>query len=589
MTTNIKLYRLVLLGILLTLASQGCKTTGIPASRDASTPIRIDRVFFAQHHVMEPENPLFRLTGNLEALIKVQVYADRPVQSPYVFAILELEGRKREMRLQGPRVLPRKLDVDPVLMEQSYDDSFTAIIPADWIKTGLKVTVEARDYDYSRVGDDDLIYTNNAPGHYISVLDRRDIPPISIGAPTRLTMQFFDIHYFGRGTGADFPDGWETELKSRLPVSELTIHRVKNILFKEIVMPPQGNSPPHLYRSTEEYEARTGKPFDGEQAIALRWCAALKAAGGTYGLWRPYEVTIAGVHSGGQAGGYRSCANLHRHGVLLHELGHTFGLPHWMTNKDYPYKRTMYGEDQGEPTIPNAGPTWAFDLHRREFLAPRAIIDGKLDWKRDPMHGGGWSREKDYLYRYFSDYSIFRIRKRLEEQAVYWDKDIGQYAKWNQDSGAYDIVVENDGVQLPLERDVDVISVIACPNLAVPDANIIYPPIGPYKAGLIRLFNANSQKDREEAANLGYTPESCNVALRVTQGGKVTPYILRAKISPDDDPMRAFPVAAINLPARDGDVTQVELLYCKDLIPNGLTPEHKILYTWEAHPTASPP
>ena len=565
---------------MLVLSSALALTIHLAPAHSAEAQPRIDRVFFAQHHVLEPTNKYFKLVGDLEALIKVQVYSDSPIPSPYVFATLALNGRLREIRLLGPKTLAKKPDVDPVLMEQSYDDSFTAVIPKEWIKTGLKAAVELRDYNYNDVGNDDADYGDSEPGKYITVLDRVDLGTVSVGAPTRLVMHFFDIHYFGKGKGADFPEGWETEMKSRLPVSDLVIHRVKDIMFNEIVMPPLREKPSTKFKSVEDFKEKMGVDFDGEQGIALQWCRALKEAAGTYAFWRPYEVTIAGVHSGGQAGGYRSCANLHRHGVILHELGHTFGLPHWAQDKKYPYKRTMYGQDSGEETTPNAGPAWAFDLDRREFIAPYTIVDGKRNWKQDPMHGGGWCREKDYLYRYFSDYSMMCIKRRLEEQAVYWNEEIGQYAQWNPETGAYDKVFENDSVKLPIERDVDVISILATANLVVPDSNIIYPPIGPYTAGLIRVFDAESIEDRKAAESLGYSTDSCNVALRVTQGGKTKAYLMKARVSADDDPLKAFTASAINLPARDGHVTKAELLYCPNLMQEGITEDSKVLYTW---------
>jgi hypothetical protein len=565
----------------------GCLTVHRNESAGAALP-KIEKVYFAQQHVLEHDNPLFKLVGGLDALIKVQVYSDAPVPSPYVFAILELDGRTAELCLRGPKNLPEKPDCDPVLMEQSYDDSFTAIIPKEWIKTGLKVAVELRDFDYSRVDADDDVFTNCSKGTQISILDKVALDNLKIGAPTKLVIQMFDIHYFGMGEGADYPDGWETELKAKLPVADLTINRLRGIVFKEIVMQPLFGLPSSKYSSIEDFKKKTGHDFDGEQGVAMAWCAALKAAGGTFGFWRPYNINIAGVHSGGMGGGYRSCANLHRHGVVHHELGHTFGLPHWASDKLYPYKRTMYGKDQGEPAAPNAGPTWAFDLGRREFLSPRVIQDGNLTWRKDPMHGGGRSNLKDYMFNQFSDYSVSRMQQRFENQAVYWNEETGKYAQWNQDTGVYDKVMENDGVKLPLQRDVDVISIMASANAAVPDANIVYAPIGPYKAGLIRRFDANSAEDREAAGKFGYKPDRCNVCLRVTQGGKTKAYLMPVKVSPDDDPMKAFNVSAINLSAADGEVTQAELLYDQGLLANGLTKESKSLYIWRKEGSTPP-
>ena len=52
--------------------------------KTANAKPRIAQVFFAQQHVQTPDNPYFKLVGNLEALIKVQVYADTPRPAPAV-------------------------------------------------------------------------------------------------------------------------------------------------------------------------------------------------------------------------------------------------------------------------------------------------------------------------------------------------------------------------------------------------------------------------------------------------------------------------------------------------------------------------
>ncbi len=181
----------------------------------------------------------------------------------------------------------------------------------------------------------------------------------------------------------------------------------------------------------------------------------------------------------------------------------------------------------------------------------------------------------------FSDYSMSRMQQRLES-AVYWNEDLGKYTRWNQETGAYDRGVDNNGIQLPLERDAEVISIMASANLQVPAGNIVYPPIGPYTAGLIRLFDADSAEDRKAAMDLRYARSAaCNTALRVTQGGKTKSYVLNVVLSPDDDPLKTFNTAAINLAAGAGDVSRVELIYCKELMLKGITPDHTVLSIWE--------
>ncbi len=240
----------------------------------------------------------------------------------------------------------------------------------------------------------------------------------------------------------------------------------------------------------------------------------------------------------------------------------------------------MYGKIQGDACGPNAGPRWAFDVGRRDFIPPRKMVNGILVWKKDPMQGGGWSREKNYMYNHFSDYSINRMQRRIEQRATFWNEELQNYARWNQETGAYDKIIENEGMRFPVERDVEVISLLVTANAAVPEANIIYDPIGPYEAGLARVFDADSAKSRAEAQGFGYTAEKCNVCLKVTQGGKVRTYLLPIKVSVDDDPLKAFTVSAINLPARDGEVTRVELLHAPDVMTRGITSSTKVLSTW---------
>lgn len=67
---------------------------------------KIDGVYFAQKHVMEPENELFKLFSNLETLIKVHVVSPSQSQAPDVQAILNLNGKTLTMQLAGPDKLP---------------------------------------------------------------------------------------------------------------------------------------------------------------------------------------------------------------------------------------------------------------------------------------------------------------------------------------------------------------------------------------------------------------------------------------------------------------------------------------------------
>lgn len=585
MSNQITQYLSCRVGLVLGLALSLCASAALAETEGEAVPagqgVQIGRVFFAQHHVLEPQSPYFKLVGNLETLVKVQVESDQPVKAPYVFAVLKVGDRQRDLRLRGPDVLPEPYKGDPVLMPHRFEDSFTAIIPREWIRPGLEVAIELREYDYTEAMNYQRDTHESKAVKSIHVLARREMGELTIGAPNVLVMNMFDFHYFGLGKEADHPTGWEQEFAARLPISELVLHRVRGISLDKMVWQPFGGHPSMTCSSPEEYQQKTGLAIDGEQGMALRLGRALKRAGGQANGWRLYYINICGLPCGGQAGGMMGCGSIHRNGVMLHEVGHALGLPHWTANvKAYPYQSTMYGQTPGEPAVANAGPTWGFDLNRMSFLPAYRKTDAGYEWTRDPMMGGGRYEGPEYIYRHFSDYTMSRMNDYIEKNVVYWNDELGQYAKWNAQTRAYDAVVESGGLQFPIERDVDVISLLVTASLVVNDGSIVYAPIGPYKAGLIQLFQADSEADRAKMIQMGLGDKGYNVCLRVTQGGKVATYIMDLVLSSEDDPLKAFHVSAINLPSSDGEVTRAELLYCPDAIHQGTDEKPKVLYTW---------
>lgn len=135
----------------------------------------------------------------------------------------------------------------------------------------------------------------------------------------------------------------------------------------------------------------------------------------------------------------------------------------------------------------------------------------------------------------------------------------------------------------PIERDVDVITVMAATSAVHPQATLIYPPIGPYSSGIIETFDPSIEEDRIKAKQIFCEEGGCDLSLRITQGGKESVYMLRQSLDPSEDPtkMSSLKTQAINLKAAEGDVAKVELLSTPDAEVDGLPDRPRILDAWE--------
>ena len=552
MTTTRHQLQITWLIVLFGLMSEALAVTPV-----GSSDARIEAVFLAQTHVMQPGQSYFKLTGNRDALIKAQVVSPSGASSPEVMALVINGGETNTLKLKGPAVLSKSFAAEPGVVQHRFDDSFTVLIPARLVRKGMIIEVRAGT----------------------SVVRHE----IVVGAPTVVQMKMFDVHYFGRGK-EDYPANFLKELESKWPVAALEIERVRGINFPELVIPARDKIPAARVEKPEDYLKKTGAKFDGEQAAALQWVWALSRAGGNRDVAMCY-INILGVNAGGQAGGFNGVGTI-RLGIMNHELGHALGLPHVGEQKDYPYRGEMFGIKP--PKVFNevhVGPTWAFDLPSQTFIPP-TVQQTKCKWiagtfKADPMQGGGdGDQEAAFRLRHFSDYNVHKMQSFLERRvAVRRD---GNYFKWDDATGNHTKKVENDGVIYPIAQDVPVISVMAAMTMADADVNMVYPPIGPYRGNLIRTFDPRQAADREAARKI-YSPKAgCDFTFKITQGGKERFYLLPASAAEDSDAkrLRSLTTAAVNLRAEEGAVTGVELLQTPAADQVGLSQEPKVLARW---------
>lgn len=534
---------------------------GLPCLKATS----IDAVYFAQTHVQKADDLYPTLAGNRDTLIKAHVVDPTTPTSPAVTAILSLNGNTLNLSLSGPGTLPASILDGPGVVQHNFADSFTATIPAAWVKQGLTVEV-----------------FTGAVSSGIKTLD--------IGAPTKVIMTMTDIHFFELNAG-DYPSGWDTELEAKWPVSALEINRADDVVFPELVMYGTSSTPSVRVTSKEDYVAQTGASFDGENSIATTWNVALRRAAGRTTGYSLYYLNKYNVSNEGVGGGFSGVGTGHSGsiGILHHELGHALSLPHWGDNAGYPYKGAMHGINYPATyKDTHSGPTWAFDLPSQSFIPCTVQADNVGDrpvgtYKGSPMQGGGTgAQEAGYLFNHFSDYGVNRMRGYLEGVVVAWNPSLNAYAKWNSADGGYTNVKANNGVNYPLERDQSVISIMAAVSGATPDISMVYPPIGPYKTGLIRLFDPTSATDRTDAQSIFAPADGCDITLRVIQGGVTKTYMLAASWDTAADPLTGagLKTEAINLRASDGTVTKVELLLTPDAEINGIPVDPQILYTW---------
>ncbi len=518
----------------------------------------IAKVYLAQTHVLRPNDALFKLVGNRPTLLKVQVLGPNGTASPPVTAALSVGDDSTTLTLNGPAALVDSFEAALGKVEHRHDDSFTVLIPLEWIRPGLNIRVTA--------GNDTVTHD------------------IKVGAPTVVKMKMFDVHYFGLGN-ANYPAGTFEELEAKWPVSDLSVERVRGIDFPELVMLARDGAPFVRVSSTQDYTNQTGLGFDGEQTAAHQWIGALVASGGSYDIAMHY-INIIGVGAGGDADDFKGVGVVSL-GILNHELGHALSLPHWGDSGLYPYKGEMYGiEPQpGSYMGTHVGPTWGFDLPSLTFIPPTVqenSVGGEVGYyKKSPMQGGGvGDQEVGFLFRHFSDYGVNRMQTYLEGKvAVRRD---GNYYKWNEQDGDYTTSLANDGVRYPIEQDVQVISVMAATTLADMNVNMVYPPIGPYEGNLILTFDPTDAADRALADNVFCPDGGCDFTLRVMQGGQQKTYMLPASGTAGDDPYSnsSLKTTAVNLRASDGAVTQVELLLTPNAEKVGLPGSPDVLYTW---------
>tara|TARA_B100000809_G_scaffold96882_1_gene95428 strand:- start:10186 stop:13134 length:2949 start_codon:yes stop_codon:yes gene_type:complete len=510
----------------------------------AQETINIGAVYFAQTHLSEPTEAYFTLVSDRKTLVKAHVTHPDQIGAPVVKAIVTVDGQVNEIILAGPANLPVSFESDIYKIQHSYDDgSFTGFIPKEWLKAGMTVKIET--------GEQVKEFNN-----------------LEISAPTVLKMTVFEIACFEESY-TDFPAGWEQEFESRIPVAELQANSIR-IYWPEFVQRPQDGNP--AKRVFSKSESKNG----GSDMFKLIGVLQ-KAAGADHKKLYYLSINNLSLGVGGLGGGFRALGGAGGVGYIAHEGGHALGLPH-ANNSKHPYKEGTYSGVYVKKEW--VGPNWGFSLWNEKFMT---IYKSEKDtYRGTPMLGGGKSDGVyDWLLlKHFSDYEVNKMKKKLEDLIVTWNSSLNSWAKWDPMTNDYTATVENDGVRYPVKRDVDVVTVLTSTSAVTAEANIIYPPIGPYNTGLIRLFDPQDANDRAEAQII-YNKQF-DYTLRIHQGNQQKYVMIPVAHAPNADPLdkNSLKSYAVNLPAEDGEVTKVELLLTLGAQLNGLPAEETIITDW---------
>jgi len=239
----------------------------------------------------------------------------------------------------------------------------------------------------------------------------------------------------------------------------------------------------------------------------------------------------------------------------------------------------MYGINKGNGGY-HGGPTWRFDP-RIGFVPPTLSdqTDHVGEWKKDPMGGGGIGEEPGEAIAQFSDYSVRKMQDYMERNVAQWNEEKQAYAIWNHWTGAFSDVIKNNGINLPIEPDVEVYSILVQTSAVTEEGNFIYPVIGPYASGIIDTFDPAVKEDRKRARRLPIG--SWDISLRIDQGGQTKTFMLPIAWKPDDDPLDidSLQTRAVNVPVRDGEVTRAELLLTPEANVSGMPSNPRVLYS----------
>jgi hypothetical protein len=373
--------------------------------RPANPAATIARVELAQTHLMDPSWPFFALTAGRPAMVKVDVTGSGAAPEVKVTA---MRGATvlGSICLAGPSTLRASVDV----ARPSLASSFHATLPEAWVKRGVDLVVAAG-----------------------AATRRLGAETLRVGAGPTFSLVTADVLLFGDAEPSP-RNGFESELLAHLPVTVLQhAHFPAPLALPRLVVAPRsdgrdGNGNPAAQPAmwadrrpsctSAEKAAGTCTRYDGRGVIAtvrMLGEAVLRANGLTTAAIMYAAIGKNTPMGGGLAGGPYGAGD--GYGLTFnHEIGHSFGMPHWggvtgpaSTDDDnvFPYAGD-HDDGRGNPNGGGFGGTWAYDP-LDDALVPPTCPSGKE--MQDPMQRRDTCTKPGRVWDFYSDFSALRIQR----------------------------------------------------------------------------------------------------------------------------------------------------------------------------------
>ncbi len=378
----------------------------------------IERVWFAQTHLMETNWPFFYLVENRPTLVKLDVSAPPGTPVPTISVTATFADGRSELRwMRAPASLPADVDLRPQPLSQDLSTSYAATLPASWLQKGVSL----------RFGD--------AGGPSVT----KSASQLKIASRPELNLVVADVLLFTDTTPVSRSAAFGPELASKLPVSRLTIQPLPYPLrLPRLVVAPRTDSVSPFGDPVETSAMWVDKKAACTASMKTagtctphsRWAVweavldltrALQAANGMsetsfwYGVM-PDASNVTAWWSGGTA----SLANDFGKN-FMHENGHSMSLPHLggvtgtrqssSTGLRHPYVGENIRTD-GQFLGGALGRTFAWDPLDNAMVPPTCTDTGVE--KQDPMQRAGCETVRpNRRLDHFSDISTYKLLRYL--------------------------------------------------------------------------------------------------------------------------------------------------------------------------------